>query len=67
MKAFRKRVFTIKAFFTETFFLYKRFGSLKKAYKRKLINRSFTERIMLAVTQVNQCKFCSFGHTQAAL
>lgn len=67
MKLFRKRVFTISTFFKDTHSLYVRFGSLKKAFIRKNIDSSFRERIMLAVTQVNKCKFCSFGHTKAAL
>jgi AhpD family alkylhydroperoxidase len=49
------------------FSLFKNFGALKVAFRRKLIDSSFRERIILAVTQVKQCRFCSFGHTQAAL
>ena len=67
MKEYKKRVFTIRSFFKALFDLYKNFGSLKKAFRGKQISRSFTERIMLAVTQVNECRFCSFGHTKAAL
>jgi len=67
MKAFRKKVLTIKTFFKESFSLFRNFKGLKVAFRRKLIDSSFRERIMLAVTQVNQCRFCSFGHTHAAL
>jgi AhpD family alkylhydroperoxidase len=67
MKTFRKRVLNVYTFFNECFSLFKNFGALKIAFRRKLIDSSFRERIMLAVTQVNQCRFCSFGHTHAAL
>ncbi len=64
MKTFRKRVLTIKTFFRDSFSLFRNFKSLKIAFRRKLIDSSFRERIVLTVTQVNQCRFCSFGHTQ---
>jgi AhpD family alkylhydroperoxidase len=67
MKTFRKRVLNVYTFFNESFSLFKGFGDLKIAFRRKLIDSRFRERIMLAVTQVNQCRFCSFGHTHAAL
>jgi len=67
MNTFRKRVLTINTFFKESFLLFNNFRRLKIAFRRKLIDSSFRERIMLAVTQVNQCRFCNFGHTHAAL
>ena len=33
----------------------------------KLINENFKSHIMLAVTQVNGCKYCSYVHTKNAL
>ena len=30
------------------------------------IDRAFLERVMLAVSQVNQCRYCLYGHTRAA-
>ena len=67
MKTFKKRVLNVNEFIKECFSLFKYFGDLKVTFRRKLIDNSFRERIMLAVTQVNQCRFCSFGHTHAAL
>lgn len=40
---------------------------LSKAQKIGSINTWFVERIMLAVTEVNQCPLCSYGHTKIAL
>jgi len=31
------------------------------------INKTFVERIMMAVTEVNGCRYCSYFHTQVAL
>jgi len=31
------------------------------------VNSSFSERIMLAVTGVNDCRYCSYGHAKRAL
>jgi AhpD family alkylhydroperoxidase len=35
--------------------------------KNKLISKAFKERIFLAVTEVNGCRYCSYYHTQQAL
>lgn len=42
-------------------------GKLRVARKEGLMNQQFMERIMLAVTQVNQCAICSYAHTKMAL
>lgn len=40
---------------------------LNQARKLGLMDKKFTERIMLAVTHVNQCEACSYAHTKMAL
>ena len=35
--------------------------------RKKLLSRQFIERIMLAVTEVNGCEVCAYGHTKMAL
>ncbi len=35
--------------------------------RKKLVNKQFKERIMLAVTEVNGCALCSYMHTKMAL
>ncbi len=37
------------------------------AKKNELLNEQFIERIMLAVTEVNGCSYCSYAHTKMAL
>ena len=40
---------------------------LKAASRSGEIDKAFSEKIMLAVTQVNGCRYCDYGHTRAAL
>ena len=42
-------------------------GIYRKAIKKCLISKEFSERIMLAVTEVNGCVICSYAHTKMAL
>ncbi|MBE2221295.1 MAG: carboxymuconolactone decarboxylase family protein [Anaerolineae bacterium] len=40
---------------------------LKRALGGELVSFAFRERLMLAVTAVNDCRYCSYFHTQEAL
>ncbi len=40
---------------------------LKKAADENLVSPAFRERLMLAVTGVNGCRYCSYFHTKQAL
>ncbi|HLR03214.1 MAG TPA: carboxymuconolactone decarboxylase family protein [Virgibacillus sp.] len=40
---------------------------IRKNLKSNQISQQFKERIMLAVTEVNGCEICSYGHTKYAL
>jgi len=42
-------------------------GEMRKAKKRGDVSEQFEKRIMLAVTQVNGCRLCSYYHTKDAL
>lgn len=62
-----KKIYTTKEFYDV---LYKAMRTLKyllKCKKNNLLKRDFIERIMLAVTEVNGCEMCSYGHTKMAL
>lgn len=37
------------------------------ARRHKLLSKQFSERVMLAVTEVNDCPACSYGHTKISL
>ncbi|BDZ70984.1 carboxymuconolactone decarboxylase family protein [Methanobacterium petrolearium] len=64
---FGKKLYTVK----ESYWIfYNGVRTLKyffKARRNKEISPQFTERIMLAVTEVNKCAICSYAHTKRAL
>jgi len=61
------RVFTIKEQIKNIYFGAKGFTLLRMSRKKRLMNKKFKERIMLAITEVNGCTMCSFVHTKLAL
>jgi AhpD family alkylhydroperoxidase len=40
---------------------------IRTLMRGKVIDLAFRERLMLAVTQVNGCRYCSYGHARLAL
>ena len=42
-------------------------GDIRKSKKANDVSEAFEKRIMLAVTQVNGCRMCSYFHTKKAL
>ena len=40
---------------------------LRRDAREGLVEAAFRERLMLAVTSVNECRYCSFAHARAAL
>jgi len=66
-KRFSKRIHTVKEFMYHLDLLISHPAAIKKANKNSDIHRKFIERIMLAVTQVNGCRLCSYAHTKIAL
>jgi AhpD family alkylhydroperoxidase len=66
-KVFLKKVYSPTQGYTA---LYKGMRTVKylaRNRRKKLISRQFIERIMLAVTEVNGCEVCAYGHTKMAL
>lgn len=66
-KQFNKRVYTIHTFRTAVDDAVAHLGDLRAAARSGRVSRQFAERIMLAVTQVNGCRYCQYGHSRAAL
>lgn len=67
-KTFNKRTYSsIKEFFSDVLFLIKNRKALKKAMSSSGVSPAFREKIMLAVTGVNGCKYCATGHSKWAL
>ncbi len=42
-------------------------GDIRRAHRSERVSKAFSERIMLAVTEVNGCRYCSYYHTSVAL
>ncbi|HZJ89519.1 MAG TPA: carboxymuconolactone decarboxylase family protein [Bacilli bacterium] len=59
------RYFTVKQFNRISFRTAHAIIKLRK--ERKLISKSLQKQIMLAVSEVNSCRVCSYVHTQALL
>jgi AhpD family alkylhydroperoxidase len=67
LDTFRRRIFDVAGFTRAVNDLLADFGDFKLRSRSPLIDQAFAERIMLAVTQVNGCRYCSFAHARAAL
>jgi alkylhydroperoxidase family enzyme len=37
---------------------------MREMMRAKRVDRSFMEKIMLVITQVNGCRYCSYFHTR---
>ena len=65
---FRKRIYNNpKQFLADLWFPFKNRKTLKEIKAGKLLSPSFQERLMLAVTGVNECRYCSYFHSGQAL
>jgi len=51
----------------ETFGLLKSWRRIRKAMRSEVISPAFRERLMLAVTAVNECRYCAHAHSKEAL
>lgn len=68
MDKFRRRTYHNPGQFWEDFkFLVKNRSWIRAVMKRNLISPAFRERLMLAVTAVNGCRYCSYVHAREAL
>jgi len=67
MKEFKKRIYTFQTYRKDVAGLMKAFPALKQAKKAQRIPDDFATRIMLAVTSVNGCRYCSWFHSRQAL
>lgn len=47
--------------------LFRQRGQLRPALRGRLVSPAFRERLMLAVTAVNQCRYCAFFHARESL
>jgi len=65
--AFSKRLFTIATFTASVRDLFAHLDDLRAAVRQRRLSRAFAEKIMLTVTEVNGCRYCSYAHARLAL
>jgi len=65
---FNKRTYNSPGdFISDVLFPFKNRRKLRSVMRGTLISPAFRERLMLAVTAVNGCRYCSYFHTGEAL
>lgn len=64
---FGRQLYSLSEFYKIYYFTFFSVPDFVSAKKNKILNETFNERIMLAVTEVNGCPFCSYAHTKMAL
>ncbi|MCG3253671.1 MAG: carboxymuconolactone decarboxylase family protein [Candidatus Heimdallarchaeota archaeon] len=67
INTFHKRRYTFQSLFKDIKQLIANFQQVKETFTSNRISRQFAERIMLSVTSINNCIYCSYGHSGAAL
>jgi AhpD family alkylhydroperoxidase len=64
---FHKRIFTPASFRAALNDLTEHLDDMRAARRAGRVDRAFAERVMLAVTQVNGCRYCNYAHSRMAL
>lgn len=67
MAQFAKRFYTPRRFLQDFWGIMTRMSEFRDAARSGRVSRAFAEKIMMAVTQVNGCRYCAYFHTQTAL
>lgn len=68
MNVFKKRTyFSLREFFRDLSFIFKHRKRVRALFRGESLSPAFRERMMLAVTQVNECRYCARFHAKAAL
>jgi AhpD family alkylhydroperoxidase len=65
--AFSKRIYTWSGVKRAVDDIFGHMQDLRRASRAGRVSKQFSEKIMLAVTRVNGCRYCTYGHTRAAL
>ncbi|MFA9464667.1 MAG: carboxymuconolactone decarboxylase family protein [Velocimicrobium sp.] len=62
-----RKLYSIKEVYSITWKALRTIPAFRHAKKNGEIDQKFSERVMLAVTEVNGCAICSYAHTKMAL
>jgi AhpD family alkylhydroperoxidase len=67
-KKFQKRTYqSLKQVFQDMGYMTKHRTQIRAAMSNGLVDEAFRERLMMAVTSVNGCRYCSYFHAKEAL
>jgi AhpD family alkylhydroperoxidase len=64
---FDRRIFSLRSFLRAAGEMARCHREVREAVKAGRVDKAFAERIMLAVSRVNGCRYCTYAHTRAAL
>jgi AhpD family alkylhydroperoxidase len=68
MEKFTRRTYrSLIDFYADMRYILAKRSSLREATRGGLVPYAFRERLMLVVTEVNDCRYCSYFHAQEAL
>lgn len=68
MEKFKKRTFnSFREFIEELKFIIENRERIKKLEEGETISDEFRQRLMMAVTEVNGCRYCSYYHSKLSL
>lgn len=65
--SFQKRIYTFPAFKADVQQIFDHIEDLRRASRSGRVSKAFAQKIMLVVSSVNGCRYCCYGHSQAAL
>jgi AhpD family alkylhydroperoxidase len=66
-EAFAKRIYTPRSLLADLRGILAHSQDILSAMRSQRVDHAFVEKVMLAVTAVNGCRYCSYGHARAAL
>jgi AhpD family alkylhydroperoxidase len=66
MVHYQKKIYTFRQYREDLCFIIKNIPRYRKAFRNREISRSFSEKIMLVITAVNDCRYCSWFHAKQA-
>ena len=64
---YRRRIYSVSSFYRLLDDALAHISDIRRAHRSECVSKAFSERIMLAVTEVNGCRYCSYYHTSVAL
>ena len=67
MAYYHKRFYTPRGFIRDLAEVVWHLPEIMAMLRTRRINRAFSEKVMLVITSINDCRYCAYGHTNAAL